>query len=87
MIRLNSDDAALLAMIAQYETVPLSVKRQLVGDLSNTAKPIGNLLIGQTRRPPRAEVRKAAERLRRWAESNRRSRPTKGVKNRLSANS
>jgi hypothetical protein len=87
MIRLDSDDAALLAMIAQYERVPLSVKRQLVGDLSNKAKPIGNLLIGQPGRPPRTEVRKAAERLRRWAQSNRRSRPAKRVSARSSANS
>lgn len=78
MIRLNSDDAALLAMIAQYESVddvPLHVKRQLVSDLSKEAKPIGNILIGASRGSTSNDARSAAERLRRWARRNRESRP------------
>jgi hypothetical protein len=75
MIRLNSDDAALLAVIAQYEAAPLKVKKQLVGDLSKSAKPIGNALIGRKRRSSRSDVKEAAERLRKWAQRNRESRP------------
>lgn len=75
MIRLSNDDAALLAMIAQYEKVPLQLKRQLVNDLSKSAKPIGNALIGQTIRTPSVDVKRAADRLRKWAQRNRESRP------------
>jgi hypothetical protein len=75
MIRLSSDDAALLAMIAQYEGVPLRVKKQLVGDLSRSAKPIGNVLIGVASGSTSDDVKRAAERLRNWARSNRESRP------------
>ena len=75
MIRLSRDDAALLAMLAQYEMVPLRVKKRLVDDLSKTAKPIGNVLIGRGRETSSGDVQKAAERLRSGARSNRESRP------------
>lgn len=90
MIRLGNDDAALLAMIAQYETVPLHLKRQLVGDLSKSAKPIGNALIGRANRSSSGDVKRAADRLRKWAQRNRESRPLtryKRVSNRAQAKS
>lgn len=75
MIRLSNNDAALLAMLAQYETAPLKVKRELIGDLSREAKPIGSVLIGQARRTHTKDVKRAAERIQKWAQRNRESRP------------
>lgn len=79
MIRLDGDDGAVLAMLAQFQDVPLSLKRKLVSDLSPKAKPIGNFLIGQSKRQPGVEVKKAAERLRKWAQSNRRNHSKRAV--------
>jgi hypothetical protein len=75
MIRLSNNDAALLAMLAQYETAPLQVKRELIGDLSKKAKPIGSVLIGQAKRTRRKDIKEAAERIQKWAQRNRESRP------------
>jgi len=74
MIRLNDIDSATLATIAQYQQLPTQRKHTLVGRLSDQAKPIGLILIGDEPENPSAEVVEIAKDFREWTLRNRKSR-------------
>jgi hypothetical protein len=74
MIRLNDRDSATLATIAQYQKLPTQKRRALVGRLSEQAKPIGRILIGDDPENPSEEVIKVAKQFRDWTVRNRKSR-------------
>jgi len=60
MIRLNDSDSAALETIAQYQKLPTGRKHELVNRLSEQAKPIGKILIGER---PETPLRKASRSL------------------------
>lgn len=76
MVRLNSDDASLLATLAQYREVPASKKFELINELSRKNRPVGMVLAGLNKRKPSLWVQKLADRLIAWADSNRKEYQT-----------
>jgi hypothetical protein len=74
MIRLNDNDSATLATIAQYQQLPAQRKQALVGRLSDQARPIGLILIGDEPENPTEEVVGIAKDFREWTQRNRKSR-------------
>jgi len=74
MIRLNDNDSATLATIAQYQQLPVQRKQALVGRLSDQARPIGLILIGDEPENPTEEVLEIAKDFREWTQRNRKSR-------------
>jgi hypothetical protein len=74
MIRLNDRDSAALATIAQYQKLPTGRKHELVNRLSEQAKPIGMILIGERPENPSAESVKIANQYSDWAIRNKKRR-------------
>ena len=74
MIRLNDKDSATLATVAQYQKLPVQRQRALVGRLSEQAKPIGMILIGDQPENPSEEVVKIAGQFREWTIRNKKGR-------------
>ena len=74
MIRLNDRDAAALASIAQYQKLPTERKHALVNRLSEQAKPIGMILIGERPENPSEESVKIANQYSDWAMRNKKRR-------------
>jgi hypothetical protein len=74
MIRLNDRDSAALATLAQYQKLPIERKHALVNRLSEQAKPIGMILIGERPENPSEEIVKIANQYRDWTMRNRKRR-------------
>jgi hypothetical protein len=74
MIRLNDNDSAVLAMIAQYVKVPAFRKERLVSQLSTEARPIGMVLIGKKSADASAETLETAEQFKNWTQRNKSNR-------------
>jgi hypothetical protein len=74
MIRLNDRDSAALATIAQYQKLPSERKYALVNCLTEQAKPIGMILIGERPEGPSEEIIKIANQYRNRTMRNRKRR-------------
>jgi hypothetical protein len=74
MIRLNDRDSATLATIAQYQKLPTERKHELVNRLSEQAKPIGMILIGERPENPSEESVKLANQYSEWTKRNKKRR-------------
>jgi hypothetical protein len=74
MILLNETDSTVVASLAQYQKLPLERKHALVNRLSEQAKPIGMILIGESPESPSEECVNIANEFREWTRRNRKKR-------------
>jgi hypothetical protein len=73
MIRLNTHDAAVLARIAQYETLPMAQREEMLETLSPMAREVGRVLLHLSN-PSSKEIEDTAEAITNWVGNNRKYR-------------
>lgn len=70
MIKLATKDASILARVAQYDRLPRATRLRMLAGAGPTARKIGRIVIGASKRGS-PEIVRAANVLKLWAEKNK----------------
>lgn len=73
MSSINSSDAAILAMIAQYDKIPVEERRQWLSELSPDAQAVGRNLLKENAPGDPPEAAEEAQSIQEWVDQNRRT--------------